>query len=177
SWAEAVRLVAGEIERVRQEHGNASIFAGSYGWTSCGRFHHAPTLLKRMLNLVGGYTGHRDTYSIAAGPAILRHTLGSDDACVGKATTFDTIARHSETLLVFGSLAPRTAQIEAGGIARHDLEDNLEQIVKAGVKVVHVSPLQIGRARVGKERRTEGAAREEIQSDRLNAESRKVPTT
>src|SRR5690554_3144684 len=53
SWAEAVRLVAGEIERVRQEHGNASIFAGSYGWTSCGRFHHAPTLLKRMLNLVG----------------------------------------------------------------------------------------------------------------------------
>lgn len=142
SWAEAVRLVAGEIERVRQEHGNASIFAGSYGWTSCGRFHHAPTLLKRMLNLVGGYTGHRDTYSIAAGPAILRHTLGSDDACVGKATTFDTIARHSETLLVFGSLAPRTAQIEAGGIARHDLEDNLEQIVKAGVKVVHVSPLQ-----------------------------------
>src|SRR5690606_5721963 len=106
SWEKALTLVSGEVKRVGADFGNAAIFAGSYGWTSCGRFHHAPSLLKRMLNLVGGYTGHRDTYSIAAGPAILRHTLGSDDACVGKATTFDTIARHSETLLVFGSLAP-----------------------------------------------------------------------
>mgnify|MGYP001239093802 CR=1 FL=1 len=142
SWSEAISLVAGEINRVRRKHGNASIFAGSYGWTSCGRFHHAPTLLKRMLNLVGGYTGHKDTYSIAAGPVILRHTLGSDDACVGKATTFDTIANHSETLLVFGALAPRTAQIEAGGIARHSLEGNLDRIAERGIKVIHVSPLR-----------------------------------
>ena len=142
SWPEAVKLVTGEINRVRRKHGNASIFAGSYGWTSCGRFHHAPTLLKRMLNLVGGYTGHRDTYSIAAGPVILRHTLGSDDACVGKANTFDTIAEHSETLVVFGSLAPRTSQIEAGGIARHSLEGHLARFAERGLKVIHVSPLR-----------------------------------
>jgi len=142
SWPEAVKLVASEINRVRRKHGNASIFAGSYGWTSCGRFHHAPTLLKRMLNLVGGYTGHRDTYSIAAGPVILRHTLGSDDACVGKATTFDTIIEHGETLVVFGALAPRTAQIEAGGIARHSLEENLARLAERGLKIIHVSPLR-----------------------------------
>ena len=76
SWDEATILVADEIRRVSGTFGNASIFAGSYGWTSCGRFHHASSLLKRMLNLVGGYTGHVDTYSIAAGPVILRHTLG-----------------------------------------------------------------------------------------------------
>lgn len=37
SWEEATRLVAGEIRRVSGTYGNASIFAGSYGWTSCGR--------------------------------------------------------------------------------------------------------------------------------------------
>src|SRR5690606_170407 len=64
-WDEALELVATEIRRVAATHGNASIFAGSYGWTSCGRVHHASSLLKRTLNLVGGFTGHVDTYSIA----------------------------------------------------------------------------------------------------------------
>ncbi len=140
SWDEALSLVAGEITRVGRDHGNASIFAGSYGWTSCGRFHHAPTLLKRMLNLVGGYTGHVDTYSIAAGPAILRHVLGSADACTGRATTMDTLPGHTETLVVFGALAPRTAQTEAGGMAVHLLPEMLRKLREAGVRVVHVSP-------------------------------------
>lgn len=142
SWDEATTLVAGEIQRVSEAHGNASIFAGSYGWTSCGRFHHAPSQLKRMLNLVGGYTGHVDTYSIAAGPVILRHTLGDDGACGGQANTLDSIAEHTETLVVFGALSPRTAQNEAGGIASHTLETHLRRIAKRGVKVVLVSPLR-----------------------------------
>ena len=142
SWDQAFTLVAGEIDRVRSEHGNRAIFAGSYGWTSCGRFHHAPSQLKRMLNLVGGYTGHVDTYSIAAGPVILRHTLGSADACRGQANTLDTIAEHSQTVVVFGGLSPRTAQNEAGGLALHTLEQQLRQMVARGVKFILVSPLR-----------------------------------
>lgn len=140
TWEEALELVASEIMRVAGEYGNASIFAGSYGWTSCGRFHHAATLLKRMLNLSGGFTGHADTYSIAAGPVILKHVLGSDDACSGKASTLDDIARNTKTLLVFGSLSPRTAQCEAGGLGRHGLTESLGQIRDNGCRVVHVSP-------------------------------------
>lgn len=142
NWDEATSLVAGEIRRVSESFGNASIFAGSYGWTSCGRFHHAPSQLKRMLNLVGGYTGHVDTYSIAAGPVILRHTLGDDGACGGQANTLDTVAEHTETLVVFGALSPRTAQNEAGGIASHTLETHLRRIAERGVKVILVSPLR-----------------------------------
>ena len=142
SWDEATRLVAGEIDRVRHEHGNGSIFAGSYGWTSCGRFHHSSTQLKRMLNLVGGYTGHVDTYSIAAGPVILRHTLGDHEACSGGASTLDSVAAHAQTLIVFGALSPRTAQSEAGGIARHMLEEHLKTMVARGVKIILVSPLR-----------------------------------
>ncbi|MCA1410904.1 molybdopterin-dependent oxidoreductase [Bradyrhizobium sp. NBAIM20] len=142
SWDEATTLVADEVRRVADTFGNASIFAGSYGWTNSGRLHHASSLLKRMLNLVGGFTRHVDTYSIAAGPVILRHTLGSDDACGGRANTLDTIAQHTETLVVFGALSPRTAQNEAGGIGSHRLETYLRKIVERGVKVIHVSPLK-----------------------------------
>lgn len=139
-WDEAEELVAGEIRRVIKDHGNDSIFAGSYGWTSSGRFHHAPSNLKRLLNLVGGYTGHVDTYSIAAGPVILRHTLGSDAACGGYANSLDSIAEHTKTLVVFGALTPRTAQIEAGGLGTHKLETHLRRIVERGVKVILISP-------------------------------------
>ncbi|KEJ97013.1 biotin/methionine sulfoxide reductase [Pseudosulfitobacter pseudonitzschiae] len=142
SWDEATTLVSDEISRVARDHGNASIFAGSYGWTSCGRFHHASTLLKRMLNLVGGYTGHVDTYSIAAGPVILRHTLGDERACGGGANTLDNIAEHTETLVVFGAMSPRTSQSEAGGIGTHQLETHLRRIAERGVRVVLVSPLR-----------------------------------
>ncbi|MCA1392844.1 molybdopterin-dependent oxidoreductase [Bradyrhizobium sp. IC3123] len=142
SWDEATTLVADEVRRVADTFGNASIFAGSYGWTNSGRLHHASSLLKRMLNLAGGFTRHVDTYSIAAGPVILRHTLGNDDACGGRANTLDTIAQHTETLVVFGALSPRTAQNEAGGIGSHRLETYLRKIVERGVKVIHVSPLK-----------------------------------
>lgn len=141
-WDEAATLIADEIRRVSGTFGNASIFAGSYGWTSCGRFHHASSLLKRMLNLAGGFTRHVDTYSIAAGPVILRHTLGDESACGGQANTLDTIAEHTETLVVFGSLTPRTAQTEAGGIGQHALETHLKKIAERGVKVILVSPLR-----------------------------------
>ncbi len=142
SWEEATALVAGEIRRVAGSFGNASIFAGSYGWTNSGRFHHAQSLLRRMLNLAGGYTGHVDTYSTAAGPVILRHVLGSDVACNGRSSTLDTIGEHTDTLVVFGSIAPRTAQIESGGIARHELEGELRRIAARGTRIVLVSPLR-----------------------------------
>lgn len=142
SWDEATTLVAEEIRRVAGSFGNASIFAGSYGWTSCGRFHHAPSLLKRMMNLSGGFTGHVDTYSIAAGPVILRHTLGDEGACGGQANTLDMIAAHTETLVVFGAMSPRTAQNEAGGIGNHTLETHLRQIAARGTRVILVSPLR-----------------------------------
>lgn len=142
SWDEATALVVSEIRRVSADHGNESIFAGSYGWASCGRFHHPSTLLKRMMNLAGGFTGHVDTYSIAAGPAILRHVLGDARACGGQASTLDTIAEHTETLVVFGAMSPRTAQTEAGGIGAHRLEHYLRDIVARGIKVIHVSPLR-----------------------------------
>ena len=58
-WERALDLVAGELARVNERHGNAAIFAGSYGWSSAGRFHHARTQLHRFLNCHGGFSPRR----------------------------------------------------------------------------------------------------------------------
>ena len=65
SWDEALELAAAELERVRTTHGNASIFGGSYGWASAGRFHHAQSHIHRFLNCIGGYTASISNYSYA----------------------------------------------------------------------------------------------------------------
>ena len=36
SWDEAEKLIADELNRVRNNFGNSSIFGGSYGWASAG---------------------------------------------------------------------------------------------------------------------------------------------
>ena len=65
-WDRALDLVAAELDRVRTDVGNEAIYAGSYGWASAGRFHHAPTQLHRFMNSIGGYTRSVNTYSLAA---------------------------------------------------------------------------------------------------------------
>ncbi len=140
SWEEANALVAEEIGRVNREFGAASIFAGSYGWTSAGRFHHASTQMHRLLNLAGGYTAHRDTYSVAAGAVMLRHVFGHDGEHRGHGVAMDDVAENSEIVVAFGGLTPRTSQNESGGIARHLLEEKLRQLKARGAKVVLISP-------------------------------------
>ncbi|MFM9943277.1 MAG: molybdopterin-dependent oxidoreductase [Hyphomicrobiaceae bacterium] len=138
SWDVALDLVSGEIGRVAKTHGNDAIFAGSYGWTSAGRLHHAQSVIKRLMNCVGGYTGHVDTYSVGAGAVIARHVLGPDG--YGASNSIAMMAENTELLLVCGALSPRTAQVESGGMGRHDLPGHLAQLKARGARIVLVSP-------------------------------------
>ena len=137
-WDQALDLVAGEIDRVRKTHGNDSIFAGSYGWSSAGRFHHAQSQVKRLMNCVGGYTGHVDTYSVGAGAVIARHIMGGDG--YGAPNSIKLMAEHTELLLVCGAMSPRTAQVEAGGVGRHMLGEHLRRLKARGGRIILVSP-------------------------------------
>ncbi|RTL68698.1 MAG: Asp-tRNA(Asn)/Glu-tRNA(Gln) amidotransferase GatCAB subunit C [Hyphomicrobiales bacterium] len=138
SWDEALDLVAGEIDRIRKAHGNDAIFAGSYGWTSAGRLHHAQSVLKRLMNCVGGYTAHVDTYSVGAGAVIARHVLGPDG--YGQSNMMEMMAENTELLLVCGALSPRTAQSETGGMRGHSHALYLERLKARGGRIVLVSP-------------------------------------
>jgi biotin/methionine sulfoxide reductase len=142
SWNQALDLVAAEIERVKREHSNEAIFAGSYGWASAGRLHHPRTLLRRLLNLHGGFTDHVLDYSRAAAMVIVPHVVGSEDPVGIKLTAWDSIIDHAQLILSFGGFAPKNFQIDSGGMGVHRANDWMRRVVAAGIEVVHISPIR-----------------------------------
>ena len=142
SWDEASRLVAQELRRVIAEHGNRAIFAGSYGWASAGRFHHAPSQLRRFLNCIGGHTYKRDTYSLAAGEVILPHVIGELFRLLPFHTSWPSIIEHTDLVVAFGGLPVKNGQINAGGTGRHVQRDYMREAADAGVAFVNISPLR-----------------------------------
>lgn len=142
SWDDALDLVAGELERVRRVHGNASIFGGSYGWSSAGRFHHARTQLHRFLNTIGGHTDQIGNYSFGAAAAILPHVIGSAAPASGRTTSWDVLERETELWVLFGGLPLKNTQLESGGITQHTARDWVSRIARSGTRFVSVSPLR-----------------------------------
>ena len=142
SWEKALDLVAGEIRRVKEAHGNEAIFGGSYGWSSAGRFHHAKTLLHRFLNLCGGFTGQKHTYSIAAGYSIIPFVLGNASACMGNITTWDSIAENSRLVVMFGGVPLKNMQVSSGGQGTHNTAYWLRKTKEAGAGFVNIGPLR-----------------------------------
>jgi biotin/methionine sulfoxide reductase len=142
SWERALDLVAAELARVREHHGNRSIFAGSYGWSSAGRFHHARTQLHRFLNGFGGYTAQVQNYSYAAAISLLPHVIGTLDAVQGPLSSWDGIAKHTQLMVCFGGVPLKNAQIDSGGIGEHSTEPWLRRCKEAGVSFVNISPVR-----------------------------------
>ncbi|MDE2514976.1 MAG: molybdopterin-dependent oxidoreductase [Rhodospirillales bacterium] len=142
SWDRAIALVAGEIARVRETHGPASIFGGSYGWSSAGRFHHAKTQLQRLLAAAGGFTGQIHSYSYATGQALLPHLVGDQAPVVGPVVDWRAIERHAKLLVCFGGIPLRNGQIINGGGVVHDMGMWLRRVADAGVRIVNISPLR-----------------------------------
>ncbi len=142
SWERALDLVAGEIKRVIRDHGNQAIFAGSYGWGSAGRFHHARSHLQRFLGGIGGFTGARDTYSNAAGTVLVKHVLGSAQAMNGPGTSWQSIAEQRGLVVMFGGVPIRNTQVTPGGMGEHTTRGWLEQAKAAGVKFCNISPMR-----------------------------------
>lgn len=140
-WDTALGLVHRELDRVRRTHTNTAIYAGSYGWASTGRFHHAQSQLRRFLNTIGGFTSARDTYSHAAAEVLLPHITGmTHREFLDKTTDLRSVAEHCELLVAFGGISDRTAQIASSGISRHDTTAWLEHAHARGMEVVLVSP-------------------------------------
>ena len=142
-WDEAERLVAAELERVRSRHGNSAIYAGSYGWASAGRFHHAQSQIHRFLNCIGGYTRSVNTYSYAAAEVVVPHVLGGFTGFLAGHTSWANIAVHCELFVAFGGLVLANGQMGNGGTGDHIQRDGYRQAVDAGVEFVNISPRRL----------------------------------
>jgi biotin/methionine sulfoxide reductase len=142
SWDEALELVSTELLRVRDTYGSESIFGGSYGWSSAGRFHHAKTQLQRFLGRFGGYTDQMYSYSNAAGHAILPYIFGDKSLGRGPFTSWDSIAEHTDLFVSFGGLGLKNTQVEPGGMGEHGTHRWLERMRGTAIKFVSITPLK-----------------------------------
>lgn len=142
SWQEANRLVVAELNRVRTNFGNRAIYAGSYGWASAGRFHHAQSQLKRFLNCIGGFTSSKNTYSFAAAEVVVPHVLGTFRGHLDTTTSWESIAADCELFVAFGGVPLKNSQISQGGTGAHVQKAGLMAAHEAGVSFVNISPLR-----------------------------------
>lgn len=141
-WDEALALAASELDRVRKQNGNTAIYGGSYGWGSAGRFHHAQSQIHRFLNCIGGYTRSVQNYSYAAADTILPHVVGDKRGLVSHHTSWNSVARHSELIVMFGGVPRKNAQVSSGGISRHILGESLAEAQNRGAELVSISPIR-----------------------------------
>ncbi len=142
SWETVFDLITKELTRVRTDYGNNALFAGSYGWSSAGRFHHAQSQLKRFLNSIGGFVRSEGNYSYNAALVLMPYIVGNFRDHVKQATRWTTVKDEGELVVMFGGIPLRNAQVSGGGIAKHSLKDDMKACVDAGVRFVNFSPLK-----------------------------------
>lgn len=142
SWDKALDLVAGEVKRVVEKHGNTAIYGGSYGWGSAGCFHVANAQLYRFLNCYGGFTEKSESYSYAAGTVITKRILGSFDSVVGHSTSWASMAESTRLMVMFGGAPLKNTQVEFGGVGHHTTPAWLRKIREAGARFVVISPIR-----------------------------------
>lgn len=138
-WDEALDMAAGEIGRVCRQYGNAALFAGSYGWSSAGRVHHARTLIRRFYNALGGFTDQATNYSYGAAMAFLPRVVGVHNAVGSSLTSFATIRDHCDVMLAMGGIPAKNWEVNSGGFGQHRYEPFLEGI-SGSTRVVNISP-------------------------------------
>lgn len=141
SWEEALDLVAGELERIKSQFGNQAFFAGSYGWSSAGRFHHAKTQLKRFFNCYGGCVGQVNNYSFGAAMVLLPYVIGDNQFVYGPSTDWRALIENTELFLCFGGLPKRNTQVESGGTGEHRLQDWLDRFCAGKGEIINISPI------------------------------------
>jgi len=144
SWEEAIDIVAFELNRVKKKYKNKAFFAGSYGWGSAGRFHHAQSQLHRFFNCYGGYTKSVNTYSYAASETIMPHVIGMNyRQFLDTHTDWNNIKDHSNLIVMFGGLPLKNAQVNSGGVGKHTTKEYIKKCTQKGIKFINISPMEM----------------------------------
>lgn len=142
SWDELTELLARELRRIVERHGNRAIFGGSYGWASAGRFHHAQSQVHRFLNMLGGYTRSVHTYSLGATGVIMPRVVGTHWKLFARSTNWDVIAANTDLMVCFGGVPLKNTAVNGGGTSEHPTRGALDRLRDRGGEVVSISPLR-----------------------------------
>ncbi|SPH21389.1 Dimethyl sulfoxide/trimethylamine N-oxide reductase [Ascidiaceihabitans donghaensis] len=141
-WDEALDLAGDALKSVIETYGNQAIYAGSYGWSAAGRFHHAQSQMRRFLNTIGGFTGSVNTYSYAGAEVLWPHIVGQSNMYFqNDMTSWPVVAEQCDLFVAFGGIAKRAAQVTSAGTTAHETQVWLDRAVARGCRVVNISPL------------------------------------
>jgi len=141
-WRQAFELASKELLRVKNDFGNSAIYAGSYGWASAGRFHHAKSQLNRFFNLFGGFSSSKQSYSYAAAQTLLPHIIGCDlYETLDEYTTWNALSKECELILMFGGMTLKNSKVSSGGVGKHTTELGMKKCINRGVQFINISPL------------------------------------
>ena len=141
-WPEMLDRLAAELQRVYADHGPASVFGGSYGWSSAGRFHHAQSQVHRFLNSLGGYVRSVNTYSAGAAAVIMPRVLGGFEPLLRRNVSWNSLTKHTDLVVAFGGMAIKNSSVSGGGTSRHVVREAITAARQRGTAFVLVSPLR-----------------------------------
>ena len=141
-WDEVLDMLAAELRRVVDTHGNEALYGGSYGWASAGRFHHAQSQVHRFLKMLGGYTFSKHSYSLGATGVIMPRVVGTHDDLFQRATQWDVIVEHTDLLVCFGGVNLKNTGTNCGGTTGHPARDAIDGFRAKGGAIVSISPLR-----------------------------------
>ena len=142
-WDTAFDVAAAALQQVQEDYGNEAIYAGSYGWASAGRFHHAQSQLHRFMKQFGGYVDSTESYSFAAAEVIMPHIVGQNFwMMMLEAPPWDDICVQQSLVVSFGGIGMKNTQINAGGIGSHSAKQKMLAAKNAGVDFVNISPIR-----------------------------------
>ncbi|MFV0336258.1 MAG: trimethylamine-N-oxide reductase TorA [Tropicimonas sp.] len=137
SWEEALDLVASELKRVKETHGNSSIFGGSYGWRTPALLHNCMNNLYRMLNLHGGYVDDVQTYSTGAIRVIMPYVNGGPTT----GSSWPAIIENTELMVFWGSNPAICSRI-GWQVPNHAGLKYLEEFKATGTQSIVVDPIR-----------------------------------
>ena len=139
-YEDAIKLVARELKKTREQKGASSVFAGSYGWQSTGNVHVSRTLLHRFMNLTGGFTGVTGDYSTGAAQVIMPHVTGSNQ--VYEQQTSWPVVLESSKVVVFWGLNPISTLRVAWTSSDEQGFKYFEQLKNSDKEIIIIDPIK-----------------------------------
>ncbi|MGP1484814.1 MAG: molybdopterin guanine dinucleotide-containing S/N-oxide reductase [Campylobacter sp.] len=140
SYEEAIKLVAKELKKTREQKGFSSVYAKSPAWKSSGNFNSSTTLLARFMNLTGGSVGGLGDYSTGAGQVIMPHVMGGIEV-YEQQTSWEVVLENSKTVVMWGTNPVATLRV--GWTATDELGYKyLQDLHDSDIEVIIIDPIK-----------------------------------
>ncbi|EAI3905454.1 molybdopterin guanine dinucleotide-containing S/N-oxide reductase [Campylobacter lari] len=140
SYDEAIKLIAKELKKTREQKGTQAIFGGSYGWKSSGNMQNCRILLHRFLNVTGGFVGTTGDYSTGASQIIMPYVVGSIEV-YEQQTSWENILEHSKIVVIWGANPIATLRIAWTSNDQRGLA-YFEKLKNSKIKVICIDPIK-----------------------------------